>query len=172
MELFEAIENRYSYRGAFKDQPVPRVDLEKILRAGVLAPTGCNLQTPAFVAISSPAQLAKLAEIIPLQWVKTAGAVVVVLSQKIPMASGTDFEFADYAAATQSMLLAITALGYASVWIDGQLYNEDKAQRVARLVNAPAGFTPRVVLPIGVPVAEGPRKERKPFAERAFFEHF
>ena len=45
-------------------------------------------------------------------------------------------------------------------------------QRVAQLVNAPDGLTPRVVLPIGIPVAEGPRKDRIPFEERAFYDHF
>ena len=172
MELFEAIRQRYSYRGAFEATPIPKEDVDKILQAGISTPTGHNFQTPSFVALTSPDQLAKISDIISSECVKTAQAVVVVLSQKVPMANGIDFEFADYAAATQNMLLAITGLGYASVWIDGQLYNDDKAKRVAQLVNAPANFTPRVVLPIGIPVSQGPRKERKPFAKRAFYEQF
>lgn len=172
MDLLDAIRQRYSYRGEFKDTPMPREDVETILKAGIAAPTGHNWQTPRFVALVSPEQKAKMAEIIPTPVMKTAQAVIVVLSQKKPMENGIDFEFADYAAATQNMLLAITALGYASVWIDGNLYNENKAQRVAQLVNAPEGLTPRVVLPIGVPVAEGPRKDRLPFEQRAFYDHF
>ena len=45
MELFEAINNRHSYRGKYKDTPVPREDLKRIMQAGLDAPSGCNKQT-------------------------------------------------------------------------------------------------------------------------------
>ena len=35
------------------------------------------------------------------------------------------------------MLLAITALGYATVWIDGALRAEDRAQRIGQLLGVP-----------------------------------
>ena len=34
MELFDAIRLRHSYRGPFRDLPVPREDLELIVEAG------------------------------------------------------------------------------------------------------------------------------------------
>ena len=40
MDVFEAIARRYSYRGAFTDQPVPRDDLRKIVQAGIQALLG------------------------------------------------------------------------------------------------------------------------------------
>ena len=39
MDFFEAVDARYSYRGEYTDDPVSRDDLEKIIRAGLAAPS-------------------------------------------------------------------------------------------------------------------------------------
>jgi len=51
MDLFDAIEKRHSYRGGFKDMPIPREDLRRIVEAGLKAPFGKNQQTTIFVII-------------------------------------------------------------------------------------------------------------------------
>ncbi|MCK4343353.1 MAG: nitroreductase family protein [Phycisphaerae bacterium] len=51
MDVFEAIAKRHSYRGPFKDQPVPRADLQRIVQAGLQAPSGKNAQTTTFVIV-------------------------------------------------------------------------------------------------------------------------
>ena len=51
MNALDAIKNRTSYRGRYKDLPVPKDDLLKILEAGVSAPSGCNKQTTSFIAV-------------------------------------------------------------------------------------------------------------------------
>ena len=43
MNVLQAIEARHSYRGRYLDQPVPREDLERVLRAGLSAPSGCKI---------------------------------------------------------------------------------------------------------------------------------
>ena len=63
MDLFEAIERRYSYRGEFTDAPVGREDLEKIVRAGIRAPSGKNEQVTSFVIVDDPQLLEQIAEI-------------------------------------------------------------------------------------------------------------
>ena len=86
-----------------------------------------------------------------------------------PVYHGMHFEVEDCSAAVENMLLAVTALGYATVWIDGALRREGRAERINSLLGIPPGRTVRVILPIGVPAGEGPRKEKKPFEERAWF---
>jgi|GEM_PF-2879220 Nitroreductase len=54
MNVFEAINSRRSYRGKFKDTPVPREDLVKIMEAGLAAPSGCNKQTTSLIAVDDP----------------------------------------------------------------------------------------------------------------------
>ena len=44
MNTLDTIMTRRSYRGKYKNQPVPREDLQKILEAGLAAPSGCNKQ--------------------------------------------------------------------------------------------------------------------------------
>ena len=45
MDVFEAIARRHSYRESFRDEPVPRADLRRIVQAGLQAPSGKNAQT-------------------------------------------------------------------------------------------------------------------------------
>ena len=46
---------RHSYRGPFRDEPVPREHLRRIVEAGLLAPSGENAQTTTFVIVDDPA---------------------------------------------------------------------------------------------------------------------
>lgn len=126
MEFFEVIEKRYSYRGAFKDQPVPKEDLVKIVEAAVKAPSGLNRQTCGFVVVTEPALRAKLNEIFPHQGIASAPAVIVALSSYKEVYKGKAFEIHDYAAAVENILLAVTALGYATVWTDGETADGDR----------------------------------------------
>ena len=78
----------------------------------------------------------------------------------------------DYAAATENMLLAATALGYATVWMDG-MTKADKANTAIRgILNVPEGKTVRTILPLGVPAEVGAPKPRKSFEERVHYNAF
>ena len=50
---------RRSYRGKYKNQPVPREDLQKILEAGLAAPSGCNKQTTSLICVDDAEILKK-----------------------------------------------------------------------------------------------------------------
>jgi nitroreductase len=76
----------------------------------------------------------------------------------------------DYSAAIENMLLAITALGYASCWIEGQVTKDSETQeKVNKLLKISAENTVVAFLPVGVPVNEGKRPAYKSFSERAWF---
>lgn len=172
MDLFEAIERRHSYRGAFTDDPVPREDLVKIVEAGLKAPSGCNAQTTTFVIVTDEELLAGIREVHPMRAVQDARAVIACVVSKDPKPVYRDmtFEVEDCSAAVENVLLATTALGYATVWIDGALRHDGRAERLGELLGVPEDRTVRVILPVGVPAEEGPRKEKRPFGERAWFD--
>ena len=65
MELFEAIKKRHSYRGGFTDKGVPRKDLQKIVQAGLEAPSGKNCQTTRFVIVDEPSLLEQIGQMHP-----------------------------------------------------------------------------------------------------------
>lgn len=171
MEVFEAIQKRHSYRGAFKKIPIAREDLNEIVMAGIQAPSGCNRQTTSFAIVDDPALLKAIAEIVPKTSVKTAQAVIVVISQQDPCYQDMHFDVQDYSAAVQNMLLAITAKGYAAVWLDGVLHHTGADEKIATLLRLPKDqhFKVSVILPVGIPEEVGTQNERLPFEERAWY---
>lgn len=169
MDFFEAVEKRHSYRGEFKDQPIPKEDLVKMMEAAIKAPSGLNHQTSGFVVVTDPKLRAGLSEIFPHKGLATAPAVIVALSSHVEAYKGKAFEIQDYAAGVENLLLAVTALGYATVWTDGETADGDRAERIAKLLDIPAGQTVRALLPVGLPVEAGRQREKKPLNERVRF---
>ncbi|MFW5737935.1 MAG: nitroreductase family protein [Spirochaetota bacterium] len=174
MDTIEAIRRRASYRGAYTDQPVPREDLERIAEAGLIAPSGHNGQSTSFVIVTDRTLLAELVALTSgKECLRTAKAIIVVVMD--PHATD-DKEFAfgveDYAAATENMLLAITSMGYASVWLDGELRRNDVAARIGQLLGVPPEREVRVLLPVGVPAEQPRQRPKRGFGERAWFERF
>ena len=137
MDLFDAIAKRYSYRGDFADSPVPRADLEKIVQAGIQAPSACNAQVVSFVIVDDPQLVRQVAEILDKPFCLTAKAMIVCVADPRPVYSNLSFAAEDCAAAVENVLLAITALGYASVWLDGVVRAENRAVRLGQLLGVP-----------------------------------
>ncbi len=169
MDLFDAIRQRHSYRGEFTPAAVPRTDLEKIVRAGIDAPSGCNAQTTSFVIVNDPELLRQIAEIVDKPVCRSAQAMIACVADPRPAYAKVSFAAEDCAAAVENMLLAITALGYATVWLDGVLRGEDRAGRIGRLLGVPPRKTVRVLLPLGVPTEPGQPREKLPFHQRVWF---
>ena len=171
MDFFKAIESRHSYRGAYTNDPVPENDIIKILDAGLRAPSGCNTQTTSFIIVTNPEMRAKIANTLPNDMTKTAPVLVIGVTEKVTFEWGLDFEIEDYGAAVENILLAVTALGYASCWLDGQtrigkVGDVLICDALADMLDVPKNKTVRTILPIGVPASQGKQPARKPFDER------
>ncbi len=117
MELFEAIARRHSYRGPFDTRPLTRADLIRMVEAALRAPSGYNAQTTFFIIVDDPTVLTILRDMDPeSQALRTAPAIIVCLvDMAVGNAGGFSFQDQDYAAAVENLLLAATALGYATV---------------------------------------------------------
>jgi nitroreductase len=173
MNVLQAIEARHSYRGRYLDQPVPREDLERILRAGLSAPSGCNKQTASLIAVDDPAVLAKLREVIRPPIAQTAPAMICVLTKRIIAYGDRCYSVQDYAAATQNMLLAIVALGYQSCWIEGHITDADAIGRqMADILGVSKEYDLVCFLPVGVAAEAVRPPEKLPFEVRAWFNRF
>lgn len=168
MDLFEAISGRYSYRGSYADKAVTREDLKKIVEAGLKAPSGRNQQTTRFVIVDDPLLVRQIGQMHTMKAMQQAKAFIACIIDKepVPVYEGYSFQVEDCAVAAENMLLAITALGYASVWIDGWLRLEQRAEKIGNLLGVPGEKTVRVLLPLGVPKEPGPRQGKKPFEQR------
>jgi nitroreductase len=172
MDIFQTIANRHSYRGVFKDEAVKRDDLTKIVQAGLDAPSGCNAQTTEFVIVDNSELVSKINKMSESnKAVQTAKAYIACIVNKKPepVYQGKAFEIEDCAAAVENMLLAITALGYASVWIDGWLRAEDRNEIISKMLGVNENKIVRIILPIGIPAEPVVAREKKLFSQRAWF---
>ena len=76
MTTLDAIKNRTSYRGMYKDIVIPRNDLINIMEAGLAAPSGCNKQTTSLIAVDDMELLNKLRNVINPPIIETNAAVI------------------------------------------------------------------------------------------------
>jgi len=172
MDTFECIRRRHSYRGAYLDTPVPRDDLRRIMEAGLAAPSGCHKQTTYLAGIDDPALLDSVTALVKKSGFggTRAPAGICVFTHEIPAYGNCFFNVQDYSAAIENLLLAVTALGYASCWIEGQVTGDpEHRSRISELLNAPAEYAPVAFLPVGIPAVEVTGPEYRPFGERAWF---
>ncbi|MHC4789282.1 MAG: nitroreductase family protein [Planctomycetota bacterium] len=156
MDFFEVIERRASVR-AFERCEVPEEDLMRILDAGRRAPSGYNRQPWEFVLVTEPDILASLGKI--QGCIGEGGAAVAVVMDE----EASEYWKEDAGAAIENMLLAVTALGYGSVWVEGWvLMNEDYGKEV---LGVPAGRRLLAILPIGRPADEPAQAQKKDLSE-------
>lgn len=161
MDALEAICKRRSVR-EYTGEPIPREDLEKIVDAGRLAATGYNAQPWDFIVVTEQAMIEKLK--VAAQWMDKAAAIIAVV-----MDPSSRWWLEDGAAAVENMLIASTALGYGSCWLEG--YTLPREQEFKDLLDVPDEKRLLTLVPIGVPV-EWPTKEKKSLAEVIHWEKF
>ena len=154
MDALQAIRKRRSVR-EYTGDTIPREDLEKIVDAGRLAPTGWNRQPWDFIVITDVEMIQKLK--IVAQWMDKAGAIIAVI-----LDSSSRWWLEDGSAAIENMLIASTALGYGSCWLEG--YTLPREEEFKKLLGVPDEKRLLTLIPIGVPV-EWPKVEKKSLDE-------
>ena len=161
MDTLEAIRKRRSIRHYTADV-VPKADLETIVDAARLAATGNNRQPWDFIVVTERATIQQFKPAGP--WIEQASAVIAVV-----MDPATRWWVEDGAAAIENMLLAATALGYGSCWVEGDALPRE-AQFKA-LLGVPAEKRLMALIPIGV-AAETPAPEKKSLAQVLHWERY
>jgi len=151
MDLFDAIALRASVRD-LKPVEVPDADLERVLDAGRRAPSGRNRQPIEFIVVKDPATIKRLAA--AQKCIADVGLVICIAADP----GKSQFWLEDVAAATTNMLLAIAALGYGSVWIEGTLLRVE--EECKRALGIPDDMRLIVALPIGAPT-KPPKQAQK-----------
>ena len=169
MDFFDAVEKRYSHKEKFLPDPVPFEDLELIAKAGLAAPTGNNSQCVRLIILPDRESLESLSEVAPKAGLLTAPAAIAVLTDSLAQKGKYNFEVEDYAASAANMLLAITALGYVSVWLDSPFFAPEKQSAALKALGAPDNYHLRVILPVGLPDGEGTRRSKMAFDERVSY---
>jgi nitroreductase len=79
MEFYDLIHSRESVRNYDPDRPVTKEILERILDAGRLALSACNIQPYKFLVISSSEKLEKVRACYNRDWFKEAPHILIVI---------------------------------------------------------------------------------------------
>jgi len=194
MEFFEVIEKRYSHKERFSSAPIPLKDLELIAKAGLAAPTGNNSQCVRLIILPDKEAVKPLYDASPSEILLTAPAAIALLTDGSAISGKYNFKVEDYSASAAQMLLAATALGYVSLWLDSPYFEEEKQKAALAALGVPVlnphfkaeevngskrennslsgGYSLRVVLPVGFPEGEGKRRSKMAFKERVSYRLF
>ncbi len=159
--VLEAISSRTSIR-AYQETPVEDWKVEKILRAGMAAPSAMNRQPWSFTVVNDKALLKQIADSAPNAGMAAGAPLAIVVCgdmDKAPEGAVKEFWVQDASAATENILLAAHALGLGAVWT-GFYPNVDRAKMLAGILNIPENQTVLCVIPMGYP-AESPAPKDK-----------
>ena len=114
----ELAESRYSAR-KFLDKKVPAEDIEKIIHAGMIAPTDCNNQPQKIIVVNSDEGLAKIKECTNCHF--NAPLVLIISYDKDTCwkrsFDGKPSGDIDASIVTTHMMLQAYELGIASCWV-------------------------------------------------------
>lgn len=169
--VIDNIMTRTSVR-AYTDAPIADEVVEKLLRAGMAAPTAGNKRPWKFMVIENDAVKDSIAAHFEYaKMVDKAPLVLAVLGDTDKTLRGTDYNYwvLDTSAATENILLAAHALGLGAVWC-GVYPMPQRVAYLTELLQLPANLIPLNVIAIGYP-AEHPLPKDKWDADNVIYFH-
>ncbi len=166
MDALKTIYERRSVR-KYRKNKIPAALVEKILRAGMAAPSAHNEQPWHFIVVTEKKTLLAASGISPYAaMVKEAPLAILVCGDlNLERSRTKGFWVQDCAAAVQNMLLAASALGLGAVWTG--IYPAEKfVDGHRRLFGLPKNIVPLALVALGYP-AEKPAVQNRFNPERA-----
>lgn len=159
--VLENIATRVSVR-SYLDKPVEDEKIDKLLHAGMAAPSAVNLQPWHFVVVTDRAQLEALANANPYAAMSAKAPLAIVVCgnmDKTLEGKSREFWVQDCSAATQNILLAANAMGLGAVWT-GTYPSDERCKAVSQILSLPANIVPLNTIVIGYPDGENPPKDK------------
>lgn len=134
----------------FTDEVVSQEKIEKILRAGMQAPSSWNQQPWEFIVVEGRENLDNLSALnVYASSLKTATLAIVISGDTNKMRAPEKWQ-QDLGAATQNILLQATELGLGSVWY-GVAPNKETMDFVTEMFNLEENIHPYSIVGIGYP---------------------
>ncbi|MFO8234301.1 MAG: nitroreductase family protein [Bacteroidales bacterium] len=166
MELYDGLLTRRSIR-KYTRESVSKEIVEKIVKAGMYAPSAVNCQPWHYVIVDDRSVLEKIMEVHPYSRMLSEAqyAILVLGDEKLEHAPG--YWVVDCAAATQNILLAAHSFGLGAVWL-GLHPREHRKEAISKLFNLPGHILPFSIVSLGYP-AEKPEPKNRYKQERIHY---
>lgn len=168
MNFDEVMKRRYSCR-KFKDQPVSRENITKLLEAGRLAPSACNSQRWMFIGVDDPEVVSKIgaaavAEELGINvFAPNVPAFIVVASHpyRTPNPRQEQILGSDYAnwwdvdLGIAAMQISITA---ASLELGSVIMGEFNKKEIGSILELPQDVAAELLIAVGHPESYNPNR--------------
>lgn len=160
----EVIHSRKSVR-SFIDRPVSDDDLGTMVRAGMAAPTGKNLQPWVFYIIRDKDLLIRLGDELPTAAMLGSVHSAIMVCGDLTKADTTSYRnywVMDCSAASENILLTAESLGLGACWT--AVFPYDSRQSIVRKhISLPEHHVPLNIIPVGYPAGmESPKDKWDP----------
>ena len=151
----ETIFARKSVR-SFLPDPVEEEKIELLLKAGMAAPSGKNIQPWEFIVVDDRATLDAMAEELPYaKSLKESPMAIIVCGDS----AKSFYWYLDCSASAQNILLAAESIGLGAVWTAAYPY-EDRMDVVKKHIDMPDNIVSLCVIPVGYPSSPQPAKDK------------
>lgn len=141
--------NRRSIR-KFTDQELDDSLINKVISAGMYAPSAANQRPWEFLVIKDAAVKEKISKVSPYAKPALRAPVVLILLGNMDNLTFPQYWEQDMSACTQNILLECTDLGLGAVWL-GVAPEKDRMDYIKDLFSLPVNVRPFSIIPIGYP---------------------
>lgn len=170
-QTIETILNRRSVR-VYSEEQIREEDLELILKAGLYAPSGCNMQSWHFTVVQNKEVMKKINRAIKDELLKSdneyfksfaaeeesdifhnAPSIIVISGEKSALVPQIDCS-----AATENMMIAAESLGIGTCWIGlaAYLFKSENCPEYAKMLEVPEGYEPYYAMTLGYKMVSNP----------------
>jgi nitroreductase len=158
MDVLEAIFSRRSVR-RYEERPVSEELVNKLLAAGMNAPSARDGRPWQFVVIDDRTMLEEIARINPNAQMAARAPLGILICGDLSLEKSPGYWVIDCSAAVENMLLAAHALGLGAVWT-GVYPRQERVDGLKRLAKLPDNVVPHSLIVIGYPAEQPPPRNR------------
>lgn len=149
MDTLKAIATRRSIR-KYKDKPVSDELIQKIIEAGMYAPSAGNQQPWHFMVIRDRKVLTTIPQYHPHAQMLMSAQAAILLCGDLSLEKHKGYWVQDCAACVQNMLLGAHAQKLGAVWL-GVYPRQDRVDAFKKLFRLPEQVIPFALVPVGYP---------------------
>jgi nitroreductase len=135
----------------YTDEAVGEKEMQKLLEAGMAAPSSRNLRPWHFVSVTSRDKLDSLAEAHPHGKMLFEATAAIAVCAKIDISP--DYWIQDCSAATENILVAAAALGLGTCWL-GCHPREERVRAIGEVLGIPPDIGILSLVAVGHPAED------------------